>query len=141
MKECTFCQIVKGESDAVKVYEDDEFVAFMDNRPINKGHTLIVPKKHYDLIFEMSEEDVCKLFSLCLRIAKALMRAVKADGLNIGQNNGRAAGQIIDHVHVHLIPRFFGDSNKGWPTRKNSRKKELEEIARKIEEELEVVSN
>lgn len=136
MQGCTFCKIVQGKLYATKVYEDDEFIVFMDKRPINDGHTLVVPKKHYETIFDMSYEEIGKLFSLATKVAKAIVKATNADGLNIGQNNGRAAGQIIDHVHVHLIPRFFGDSSKGWPERKYVNRESLEEVAKIIREKL-----
>jgi histidine triad (HIT) family protein len=140
MQKCVFCKIIQGELYSAKVYEDEEFFVFMDKRPINNGHTLVVPKKHYKTIFEMSYEEIGKLFSLATRVAKAVVKAMDAHGLNIGQNNGRAAGQIIDHVHVHIIPRFFGDSSEGWPGRKYASREELEKVAKMIRVELEKIN-
>ncbi|MEM4311295.1 MAG: HIT family protein [Nitrososphaerales archaeon] len=131
--DCIFCKIIQGVLPAFKVYEDDEVIAFMDRKPINLGHILVLPKEHRESIFDMEPQKVGKLYEKVAIIAKNVKEALKADGLNIGQNNGKAANQIIPHVHVHVIPRYLGDSpTGGWPSRKNADLKELKEVADKI---------
>jgi histidine triad (HIT) family protein len=105
----------------------------MDKYPINVGHTLIVPKRHYDNILQMPLGEVGKLYSLVPAVAKAVVSAVKADGFNVGQNNGIAANQIVPHVHVHVVPRFIDDSPDGkWPARRVASHDELSKVAQKI---------
>ncbi len=86
------------------VYEDKDVIAFMSIRPINVGHTLVVPKKHYENIYEIPEEEVAYLYKVVKKLAHAVKQAVKAEGIRIVQNNGVAAGQVIFHMHVHIIP-------------------------------------
>ncbi len=113
--DCIFCKIVSGEIPAVKVYEDDGFLAFMDIGPVNKGHVLVIPKRHAATFLDLSEEEAAELFRRVNRIAKAVKEALGADGLNIINNVGDASGQEVFHVHVHIIPRFYDDGMKfGW---------------------------
>lgn len=105
----------------------------MDKYPINKGHTLVLPKNHHESIFTMVDDEVGELFSTVSFLAKGIMKSLDANGLNIGQNNGRAANQIVPHVHVHIIPRYSYDSPNGrWPSRNLISDEELEKIAEKI---------
>jgi histidine triad (HIT) family protein len=130
---CIFCSIINDELSAVKIFENPAFVAFMDKYPINKGHTLVLPKNHHESIFTMGNDEVGKLFSTVSFLAKGIVKALGAKGLNIGQNNGRAANQIVPHVHVHIIPRYSYDSSNGrWPSRNLISDEELEKIAEKI---------
>jgi len=101
---CTFCKITRKEAPASIVYEDEKVLAFMSIRPINIGHTLIVPKKHYKNIYEIPEEEVAYLYKIVKKIAYTVQKAVDAEGIRIVQNNGEAAGQVIFHMHVHVIP-------------------------------------
>jgi len=101
---CTFCKIVRREAPASVVYEDEKVVAFMSIQPINIGHTLVVPKKHYENIYEIPEEEVAYLYKIVKKVTTAVNRAVNAEGIRILQNNGEAAGQVIFHFHVHVIP-------------------------------------
>lgn len=134
---CVFCAIIRGESPVAKVYEDDTFLVFMDKYPITAGHTLVLPKYHYSDLFHMTEIEVGNLYRVVHNIAAAVYNATGAQGLNTGQNNGKAANQIIPHVHVHIIPRFEKDSRDGkWPSRKVADYKELEAIASKIRKKL-----
>ena len=131
--DCIFCFIINKKTTAAQVFESDGFIAFMDKFPINTGHTLVLPKKHYQTISDMSMKDVGRLFSLSSHIAKAVIAAVNADGFTLGQNNGEAANQIVPHVHVHIVPRFNNDSEMGrWPSRKTASIQELEEVAQRI---------
>ncbi len=127
---CLFCEIIAGKAPAYFVYEDETHVAIMDKYPIYRGHTLVIPRKHHEKILDMSTESVVTLFSKIIPIARGVIEATSADGFNIGQNNGRAANQIIPHVHVHIIPRYNG--MPGWPKRTIADDKELEELAAKI---------
>ncbi|MDP9211351.1 MAG: HIT family protein [Thermoproteota archaeon] len=130
---CIFCSIINDELSAVKIFENSAFIALMDKYPINKGHTLVLPKNHHESIFTMGDDEVGKLFSTVSFLAKGIVKALDAKGLNIGQNNGRAANQIVPHVHVHIIPRYSYDSQNGrWPSRNLISDEELQKIAEKI---------
>lgn len=134
---CVFCAIIRGQSPVAKVYEDNIFLAFMDKYPITSGHTLVLPKYHYGDLFQMTEDEVGNLYRVVHTIASAVYSATGAQGLNTGQNNGKAANQIVPHVHVHIIPRYEKDSRDGkWPSRKVSDYRELEEIANRIKKNL-----
>ena len=134
---CVFCAIIRGQSPIAKVYEDNTFLAFMDKYPITSGHTLVLPKYHYGNLFQMTEDEVGNLYRVVHTIASAVYSATGAQGLNTGQNNGKAANQIVPHVHVHIIPRYEKDSRDGkWPSRKVSDYRELEEIANRIKKNL-----
>jgi len=133
MDDCLFCKIVKGEIPSYKVYEDKEFIAFLDIGPINKGHTLIVPKKHSETFMHMNEDELGKVMHVIQKIANAIMKATKADGFNLMLNNQKAAGQVIGHTHFHIIPRFHGDGFKHWAQgkyKKNEAVKITNEIKR-----------
>jgi histidine triad (HIT) family protein len=113
----------------------------MDKYPISRGHTLVIPKTHYDNLLNMPQDEVGKLYSLVSIIAKAVVSAVSADGFNIGQNNGKSANQIIPHVHVHVIPRFKNDNSNGrWPTRYIAKEEELYDFSKKIKNQLDSLS-
>ena len=101
---CEFCKIIRREASASRVYDDEQVVAFLSNHPVNPGHTLIVPKKHYENLFEVPDEEIAHIFRLSKKIASAVKKAVNAEGIRIVQNNGEAAGQVIAHLHVHVIP-------------------------------------
>lgn len=115
MTECLFCKIVKGEIPSFKIYEDKEFIAFLDIGPVNKGHTLIVPKQHSETFMHMNKNELGKVMHVVQKVANAILKATKADGFNLMLNNKRAAGQLVDHTHFHIIPRFNGDGFKHWP--------------------------
>ncbi len=104
MSACIFCQIIRKEAPVNRVYEDEQVVAFLSHRPVNVGHTLVVPKKHYVNIYEISEDEAAYLFRIVKRVASAVRDAVGAEGVRIVQNNGEAAGQVVFHLHVHIIP-------------------------------------
>jgi histidine triad (HIT) family protein len=136
---CIFCSIINDEIKAVKIFENSHFVAFMDKYPINTGHSLLLPKKHHEDIFTMDDEEIGKLYSTVSFLAKGIVKALDAKGLNIGQNNGKAANQIVPHVHVHIIPRYNYDSPNGrWPSRNLISDEELDRIAQKIKASLTV---
>jgi histidine triad (HIT) family protein len=109
MESCIFCKIIRGEIPCEKVYEDDKVLAFLDISPMSKGHTLIMPKKHSETVLDTDEQTLCDTMKIVKRLSKAIMKAVKADGINIAINNYKSAGQLVPHLHVHVMPRFSGD--------------------------------
>lgn len=132
-EKCIFCKIINKSIPNAIVYEDNKFLVFMDKYPINYGHTLIIPKSHFNNILEMPINLVGELYSLVPKIAKAIITTIEGDGFNISQNNGRSANQIVPHVHVHIVPRFSVEKIKGqWPTRKIAEMNELVNLAHKI---------
>jgi len=126
-----FTQIIERKIPGFFVYEDSNHVAILDKYPIDHGHTLVIPKKPYEILTEMPKKQVAELFSLVPVIAIAVKKATGADAFSIAQNNGKAAKQIIPHVHVHIIPRY---SNKGtvWTKRNIPDDSELENLSKKI---------
>jgi histidine triad (HIT) family protein len=136
-KSCIFCSLIAGQEPGVLVYRDPNFLVIMDKYPINPGHTLVMPTKHYKNLLQMPPAEVGRLYALVPAVAKAVVSAVKADGFNVGQNNGIAANQIVPHVHVHVVPRFHDDSPDGkWPARRVTPKEELAKIAHRIKQEI-----
>lgn len=103
-EECIFCKIIRKEVPANIVYEDEKVMAFLSIRPVNAGHTLVVPKKHYENVYEIPEEEIAYLFKIVKRIAHAVKDSTDAEGIRIMQNNGEVAGQVVFHLHVHVIP-------------------------------------
>lgn len=114
MTDCLFCNIVSGKIPTNKIFEDEHTFAFLDIHPINRGHTLVIPKIHFMNMYETP----IALFESVMRtvhlLAPKVKQAVGADGINIGINNNKSAGQIVDHLHVHIIPRFEGDGHGSW---------------------------
>jgi histidine triad (HIT) family protein len=138
---CVFCSIIKYKTPAVIIYEDKDFVALMDKYPINPGHSLVIPKSHHESLLSMTPYEVGNLYSTVSTISRAVMSALNADGFSIGQNNGRAANQIIPHVHVHIIPRYTDDSREGrWPSRTIGNIEQLTSTAQKIRSILHIYS-
>jgi histidine triad (HIT) family protein len=111
---CIFCKIISGDIPSEKILENDEFIAILDAYPANLGHVLVMPKRHVANIFEMDSKETGRLFEFASGLAKKMD---KFDGLNLLQNNGRAAGQTVFHFHLHLIPRTIHDEvNISWKT-------------------------
>jgi len=136
-EDCTFCKIIRGMEQGVIVDEDEEYLVLMDKHPYNPGHNLVIPKKHYKTLLDMPKSEVGKLFEKVWLVAKATVKALEADGVHIGQNNGRAARQVIEHVHVHIIPRFYNDTKDGsWPARKTVPVDEMKMLAERIKRQI-----
>jgi len=136
-KPCIFCSIISGQEPCVQIRCDDGFLVLMDKYPINPGHALVMPTKHYETLLQMPPPEVGRLYSLVPTIAKAIISTVNADGFNVGQNNGIAANQIVPHVHVHIVPRFHDDSPDGkWPSRRVASQEEILNIAQRIKEKI-----
>ncbi len=104
---CIFCKIANGEIPAYKVYEDSNFLAFLDISQATIGHVLVIPKIHYETIVDLEEEN--KIFAVVIKLAKAIKTLPHVKGINILSNNGLVAGQTINHFHVHIIPRYEDD--------------------------------
>lgn len=110
MSSCIFCEIVRGDAPATRVYEDDELLAFLDIRPITQGHMLVIPKAHSTELADLDADAGARLFRLGHRLALALRRSdLAADGANLVLNDGTAAFQTVGHVHLHVVPRRHGD--------------------------------
>ncbi|MBR0457677.1 MAG: HIT family protein [Victivallales bacterium] len=109
VNDCVFCKILRGEIPNTTIYEDDMVLAFLDIAPYNLGHTVIIPKTHCVSSTELDPEYLCAMIKVAPKIGAAVLRATKAEGFHIVQNNGRAAGQTVPHVHFHVMPRFAGD--------------------------------
>ena len=109
MEDCVFCKIVDGKIPAAKIYEDSNVISFLDIMPANKGHCLIVPKKHASNLIEMDEEDLIATMKATKKIARALSLSFGNGSFNVVMNNGKEAGQLVSHAHIHLIPRFQKD--------------------------------
>ncbi len=110
MENCIFCKIIAGEIPSATVYEDDDVKAILDVNPAARGHVIVLPKKHASDVFSIPDEDLSKAICVAKKVAAALKEAYKCDGVNILQNNGEAAGQTVFHLHIHVIPRFEGDT-------------------------------
>ena len=106
MADCIFCKIIAGEIPSSKVYEDNQVVAFLDISQVTPGHTLVVPKQHFRNLLEMDADSSSQLFARVPDIARKVMKATGAKGMNILNNNEEIAGQTVFHTHVHLAPRY-----------------------------------
>ena len=114
MTDCLFCKIIRKEIPAEIVYEDEAAIVFVDIKPINPGHLLVVPKEHAADFASASDEAVRAAAIVAKKMGKAVMEAFQAPAFNLGVNNGRAAGQLVDHLHLHVIPRFENDGHAHW---------------------------
>jgi len=134
---CVFCRIVEGTIPSTRVYEDSDVLAFMDINPVTKGHTLVIPKAHHDPVTEMPLPLLQHVISVVQRIAQAHFTGLKADGINITQANGEIAGQVIPHVHFHVVPRYKGDKHS-WiaPQMKYDTDGELKQFADAVKNAL-----
>ena len=140
MPDCVFCKIVAGAAPASIVYSDEKVLAFMDARPVNPGHVLIIPKTHVAGLADLDEETGAHMFKVGMRIADGVKRSgVKCEGVNLLLSDGKAAFQEIFHVHLHVIPRFKGDNLRisfGRQYALKPEEEELEKIAAKIRDVL-----
>jgi len=128
---CIFCDIIQGKKQGHFIYEDDTHVAFLDKYPIDHGHSLVLPREHFEKVTDMTADKVGDLFSKIPKIAKAIIQTTNADAFSMAQNNGRAAKQIVPHVHVHIIPRF-NDKGTIWTKREIGNDDALKILAEKI---------
>jgi histidine triad (HIT) family protein len=135
-QDCIFCKIASGQIPSIKIYEDDVIVAFLDIGPISEGHTLVMPRQHFEKIHNCPAELLGRIWTRLGKIAGAVASAMNSDGYNVLCNNGRAAGQVVDHLHFHIVPRNAGDGVfTQWPSFKYAQGK-AEAIATKIKSKL-----
>jgi len=134
--DCIFCKIVAGEIPSVKVYEDSVVLAFMDIGPISDGHTLVIPKEHVEKLHHCNPELMAQVGQAVVKVANAVSKAIPSDGYNVLCNNGISAGQLVDHMHFHIIPRNTDDGvfNR-WPAYEYPQGK-AQKLAEKIKEYL-----
>jgi histidine triad (HIT) family protein len=107
--DCLFCKIANAEIPSEVIYEDDYVTAFLDAHPLTEGHTLVVSKKHAENILDLADESVCPVFSAVKKVTGMLQKSLNPRGFTIGINHGKISGQSIDHLHIHVIPRFDND--------------------------------
>ena len=131
MDQCIFCKITKGELPSFKIYEDENVFALLDIHPVNAGHTLVIPKHHSTNIFDIPPADWTAITETVRKLAAIIEKSVKADGINLSMNNREHAGQVVDHAHVHIVPRFKGDGFKLWAQRNY-----LENEAKSVQEKI-----
>jgi histidine triad (HIT) family protein len=117
--ECIFCKIIRREIPAQRIFESDSVLAILDAFPVVEGHVLVMPRRHLVSIIEAADEDLAEVMRVVKIVAPAVMKFARADGLNVVSNNGRCAGQVVPHVHFHIVPRREGDGLHGaWKQRK-----------------------
>jgi histidine triad (HIT) family protein len=133
--DCIFCKIVKGEIPSEKVYENSDVLTFLDIGPVNKGHALVIPKKHYETLLDLPDDLLAKVAVAVKKISGAVMKATNAEGISIGQSNYKAAGQLVFHAHFHIMPRFSNDGLKLWPQGRYS-EGEIKKYGEKIRSSL-----
>ncbi len=128
---CIFCQIINNEIPSPRVYEDDKALAFLDIAPVNPGHTLVVPKRHYENIEAIPAEELGELMKTVKKIGALLKDKLGIPGYNVMENNDPVAGQVVRHLHFHIIPRHEGDGLALWPGH-SYKEGEAEEILKKL---------
>ncbi len=133
MEDCIFCKIIKGQIPSYKIYEDDKVFAFLDINPLSEGHTLVLPKEHYVNVLDVPEDVYAHMGRVVKRIAEKIQQEYKPEGILINQNNGRRAGQEIDHIHVHIKP-IYKDTETFQEA--SYRKKFEDEKMKRIQKEL-----
>lgn len=135
--DCIFCKIVAGQIPSCKVYEDADTLAFMDIGPVVKGHTLVIPKQHWDPITQTPDETLAKVIAVVRKVAQAQMKGLAAEGVNVSQANGKLAGQEIPHIHFHVIPRFRQDGfARNWIPGKYEDPAEMQSLASRIRDAI-----
>jgi len=133
---CIFCRIAQKQVPASLIYEDDKALAFLDIRPLSEGHTLVIPKAHYETVFDIPQELITYLHGITKKVALAVKKATEADGISIIQQNGEAAGQEICHLHVHIIPRYEGQKLPSFSDVKDADRGKLSQTVAKVRKYL-----
>jgi histidine triad (HIT) family protein len=136
MQDCVFCDIAAGRLPAARVLETPKVLAFLDMAPVNYGHTLVIPKAHYQNFLDLPDDLWTEMGRVSRRVAQALRTVLYAQGFNIGMNNFEAAGQVIFHAHFHLIPRYFSDGLQLFP-QESYRPGDMEKTAAQLRQALE----
>ena len=138
MSNCIFCKIIAKELPADIVYENEHVLAFLDIAPINKGHTLVIPKSHHGSITTLSDDEWMNMMKVASKIGRSLMKACDYDGFNLHLANGNCAGQVVDHAHLHVIPRIGTDGfHWNWRSQKYA-DGEQQEIIAKMNSKLQI---
>jgi histidine triad (HIT) family protein len=127
-----FCEIIQRNATSYVIYEDEDFIAILDKYPISLGHTLVMPKRHYERVKDLSERDFCAMYARVHALNHLITSRLGASASHMSINDGAAANQLIPHVHVHIIPRNEND-NAGFTARKLLRPEEMNEIKKKLE--------
>jgi len=135
-KECIFCRVAAGEIPCAKVLETDEILAFLDIAPVRPGHALVLPKGHYPTLWDLPDGLGTALLSAIKGVGRGVVKATGADGLNLGMNNHEAAGQLVPHAHVHLIPRQTGDGLALWEQSSYDGGDAMETLAERIRKSM-----
>lgn len=138
MQDCLFCKIIKGEIPCEKIYENDRVIAFLDIKPVNPGHSLVLPKDHFESMLAVPDKVLGELIVTIKKISKAVLKATQTKDFCLGLNNGKIAGQSIPHLHFHIIPRRANDGHKHW-IGKEYKKGEIEKVGRSIRKALEEI--
>ena len=134
--ECVFCKMVAGQIPVTKIYEDDVVLSFLDINPISDGHTLVIPRQHFERLHDCPSDILGQIGSRLGKIAKAVAVGMNSDGYNLLCNNGAAAGQLVGHLHFHIIPRNVGDGLfDHWPSYKYQQS-QIETLAAQIRANL-----
>ena len=136
MDNCIFCKIVSGEIPSSKIYEDENVLSFLDVNPVNEGHSLIIPKKHFENIYDLPDEILCEIIKVSKKLSIKIKESMGADGINVYMNNGITAGQQVPHAHIHIIPRLENDGFTYWHGKKSYSKEERNDAAEKISKAL-----
>lgn len=134
---CIFCKIVNKQASSTIIYEDSAVIAFLDIRPLTEGHVLVIPKEHYVDVFDVPSDLLCRVQAVVKQVAFAVKEATNADGISIIQQNGKAAGQDLFHLHVHVVPRFNGQKLPSFADLKMVEREKLDQSAVKIKQHLE----
>lgn len=133
---CVFCKIVSGELPAERVHDDERVVAILDISPANKGHVLVIPKKHYETFDKVPEEELYATIAVVKKFVQGVITALHAEGVNVHVNSGPAAGPLVKHIHVHIIPRFKDDGLSSlsliYDAKKYTDPKEMKDFAQRI---------
>lgn len=133
MENCIFCKIIKGELPAQRVYEDDNYLAFLSIGPVNNGHTVVIPKKHTATFAELEPQEAADLIQMVQKLAKEIKAKLNADAFNLGLNNGEIAGQVIPHVHWHIMPRYKNDGLVHWQVNEKAKEQMDETLAKLLD--------
>lgn len=136
-QDCIFCKIIQGTIPSTRIYEDEDILGFMDIGPVVKGHALVIPKAHHNPLMATPVPVLQKLIAVVQRVASAQMAGLRADGINVSQANGQAAGQVVPHIHFHVIPRFTADGFHGnWIPKRYDTPAEMNDYAERIRKAL-----
>jgi histidine triad (HIT) family protein len=133
---CIFCKIVHKQAPASIIYEDKFVMVFLDIRPLTMGHALVIPKAHYVDIFEIPQNGLSQVHIIAKKVSFAIEKATDADGISIIQQNGKAAGQDIFHLHIHIVPRFEGQKLPPFNELREVERAKLDVLAKKIRQQL-----